>query len=111
MDIGENIKKYRKAYRMTQEQLAKATGVRVLSIKKWEAGTHIPTVKNAQALADVFGITVSELCGVEDPSKTTDFVANIDNNKVVFIEEVMKMDDETFSHLQKYFEFLKRGGS
>ena len=37
MRLSENIKKYRKERKMTQEQLAEVLGVTVGAVYKWEA--------------------------------------------------------------------------
>ena len=42
--IGENIKKARKAAKLTQEQLAEAVGVSPPAVSKWETGVSIPDV-------------------------------------------------------------------
>lgn len=36
--LSENIKRFRKERKMTQEQLAEAMGVSVSAVHKWESG-------------------------------------------------------------------------
>lgn len=112
MDIGSNIKKLRKERGLTQIQLAEKIGAGVHTLKMWECGRHEPSVGMVNKLCDALEVTADELCGLEVPVQPVrqDFAVEA-NGKIALIEEIMKMDDETFSHLQKYFEFLKRGGS
>jgi len=42
MNIGENIKRYRLAKGMTQEQLANIVGVSNQAVSKWECDGSIP---------------------------------------------------------------------
>ena len=109
MDIGENIRKYRKLNKMTQAELAKAIGAGVHTVKIWEGGKYTPSVRNVSEMCRVFNVPISVFCGIEDPKPKPELTIEIPagSNKVAFIEEIMKMDDKTFDHLQRYYEFLK----
>lgn len=111
MNIGENIKKYRKMNKMTQAELAAAIGAGVHTVKMWEAGKYTPSVKNVSEMCRVFQVPISDFCGIEDPQPEPKPELTIEipagSEKVTFIEEIMKMDEKTFSHLRKYYEFLK----
>jgi len=115
MTIGENIRKHRKELNLTQIKLAEMLGVSTLAIKNWESGSYTPTIRNMKELAKIFGISLGELCDPEkkpipEPVKETkpDLALSAGSDKIQIIEEIMKMDDESFSHLVKYFEFLKK---
>lgn len=56
-----NLREIRKARGMTQEQLAKATGIHRVTIAKYEAQNVDPTIENAERLASALGVTVDEL--------------------------------------------------
>jgi DNA-binding XRE family transcriptional regulator len=62
MTIGKKIKKLRKKNKYTQEKLAKKIGVSINSISFWELDKFEPTILNCISLADVFGVTLDELC-------------------------------------------------
>ena len=53
--IGGAIKHYRKKAGLTQEQLAKATGISRSTIGKLEIGMHTPTQETLDKLAVVLG--------------------------------------------------------
>ena len=65
MDIAlsENIKRYRKQNRLTQEQLAEVMGVSTGAVHKWEAAMSVPEVDMILKLADFFDISVDVLVG------------------------------------------------
>lgn len=62
MTIGEKIKELREKNKYTQKKLAYKTGVSVNSISLWELDKFEPTILNCISLADVFGVTLDELC-------------------------------------------------
>lgn len=63
MMISDNIKKYRKANNMSQEELAQKLDVSRQSISLWENGQSQPTIDNIVALTKIFGISYDELLG------------------------------------------------
>lgn len=63
MNIGENIKKLRKAKNLRQEQLAEAMGVSTASVSKWETGQCAPELTVLAELADFFEISIDFLMG------------------------------------------------
>lgn len=59
--IGKNIRKYRTARSMTQDQLAEKLNVTRQAISNWETGKTQPGIDTLTALAAVFEISVEEL--------------------------------------------------
>lgn len=51
----------RRAKPMTQAALAKAIGVTTATVGNWESGRSTPPLKTLKAIADVLGVTVSDL--------------------------------------------------
>ncbi len=62
MNVGENIKKYRKMKGLTQKELADAIGVSVQAISKWECGAT-PDISQILPLAEALGASANELLG------------------------------------------------
>lgn len=60
-----NLRHIRKQRGMTQEQLAKASGINRVTIAKYEALKVDPRMEQAERLANVLGVTVNELIGKE----------------------------------------------
>ncbi len=63
LTIGENIRTYRKAMNLTQEQLAEVLGVTVGAVSKWESDRSNPEIGMLPVLAELFGISVDALLG------------------------------------------------
>lgn len=59
--ICQNIQHLRAATNMTQEELAEHIGVARQTVAKWESGDSVPDLVNAQALAELFGVTLDDL--------------------------------------------------
>ena len=94
MNVGENIKKYRKQKGMTQKDLAEAIGVSVQAISKWECDTSYPDIITVQALSKVLGVSVTELFdGIQTPAEIKDAPQEVIDRRIVRIE--VKTDGTT----------------
>ena len=69
LPFKDRIKKLRKEKDMTQEQLAEYMGVSPQAVSRWETGTTCPDIFALPALAELFGITVDGLLGVDEKEK------------------------------------------
>ena len=63
MDISEVIKARRSALRLSQAELAKAAGVSVRQLARYEAGEQQPVLSAAASLAEALGISLAQLAG------------------------------------------------
>lgn len=69
--ISRNIAAYRKAHHDTQLDLAAKLNYSDKSVSKWERGESLPDIFILAQIADLYGITVSNLIGeVEAPRKS-----------------------------------------
>ena len=64
LQIGENLKRLRRARDMTQEDLAALLGVSYQSVSRWENGACYPDLELLPTIADFFGLSVDQLLGV-----------------------------------------------
>ena len=62
MFIKEKLKDLRKQHGFTQQELAVEIGSTDKHISKWERGIVEPSVFNCVLLADVFNVSLDELC-------------------------------------------------
>ena len=69
--LGDNIKKYRKANNLSQEELAEKINVTRQSISLWETGKTQPSIDILVNLASVLGITTDELLKSSDDTPVT----------------------------------------
>lgn len=65
MMLAENIRRFRKARSLTQEQLSEALGVTAGAVYKWEARLSIPELELIVEMADFFDTSVDALLGYE----------------------------------------------
>ncbi len=68
MKLNEKILYYRKAAKLSQEELAARVGVSRQAVSKWELGDATPEVDKLLALAKAFGVTTDELLSGEEPA-------------------------------------------
>ena len=61
MNIGEQIRTYRKEKNLTQEQIATALGVTAPAVNKWERGNTLPDITLLPALARLLEIDMNTL--------------------------------------------------
>ncbi len=63
IQIAENIKRFRKEHRLTQEQLAESLGVTVGAVYKWESKQSMPEIKLLIEMAELFETSVDVILG------------------------------------------------
>lgn len=63
-EISENIKRFRELKKMTQEALAKKSGVKIGTIANYEAGSRRPKIENLGKIAEALGVHVSDIDSV-----------------------------------------------
>ena len=68
MKLNEKILYYRKAAKLSQEELAARVGVSRQAVSKWELGDATPEVDKLLALAKAFGVTTDELLSGDEPA-------------------------------------------
>ena len=69
MEVGNVIKKMRFKASMTQEQLAEELGISPQSVSKWENNVSLPDIGLLPSIAEVFGVSVDELFGLNKGEK------------------------------------------
>lgn len=73
---GNKITELRKAKGWTQKDIAEKLNVSISAVSKWERGLNYPDLSLMEPLAEILGITVSELLGVEN-EPTEQIIKNI----------------------------------
>ena len=69
MALGDNIKRLREERHLTQQQLADLVHVSSRTIISIEKGQYSPSLMLSYRMAKVFGVTVEELCCLEENLK------------------------------------------
>lgn len=68
-ELSKKLKELRKKRNITQEQLAGFLEVSPQAVSRWECGLTCPDISNLPRIAELFGITVDELLGVNEKEK------------------------------------------
>ena len=63
MSIGYYLKTQREVAKLSQEEVAKRTGLTQAAISRWEDGLRIPNIESCIKLADVYEVSLDELVG------------------------------------------------
>lgn len=109
MTLGNNIKKYRKMFKLSQEDLAKKSNLSRNAIYNYENNKRQPSIETLNKIADVLGVTVNDL--IKDD--TIDIINMNDDEKLSsktipgLFEE---MCDMMCNELCKYADTVDREG-
>ena len=66
-NISNNIKRYRREFGLSQEQLAEKLNLTSQAVSKWECMQSIPDIDSIIALCELFGISTDKLLLNKDP--------------------------------------------
>lgn len=70
MELKDALRRFRKSYKLTQVQAAKAAGVTEAMYQFYEYGKHEPSVSVLIALADFYDVSLDYLVGrSNDPAR------------------------------------------
>ena len=66
MSVGEGLKRFRKEYGITQQQVADSIKVLKPAYQRYEYGTNIPTATVLIKIADAYNVSIDYLVGRSD---------------------------------------------
>ncbi|MBR1983686.1 MAG: helix-turn-helix transcriptional regulator [Clostridia bacterium] len=66
MKFGDNFKKLRLQSKLSQQQVAKALGINQSNVSNWEKDVSRPEYENLIQLSKLYGVTISELLGIDE---------------------------------------------
>ncbi len=96
--LSDNIKKFRKLKKLTQEQTAEKLNVSRQTVSKWESGETIPDIYNCCELAKLYGISLDDLVNeqkfsnINPKGKYIFGIVKIDeNNKIIIPKKARKV--------------------
>lgn len=92
INVG-NLQKLREIRGMSRQELAKITGLAVVTICKYEIGIRNPLAPTAKKLADALGVQVTDLASVTDEELDT-------------LEKDLKSHSQIKTLLELYHEFM-----
>lgn len=80
-EIGEILKRYRRAAHLTQKNVADALGVNRVSVTQWENGDAKPSIERIAELAKLFGVSTDAIL-TGTPLNTALPIANKKNDVI-----------------------------
>ncbi|MDO4311599.1 MAG: helix-turn-helix transcriptional regulator [Eubacteriales bacterium] len=89
MQIGQVIRKYRKAKNLTQEEMAGRLGVTAPAVNKWENGNSFPDITLLAPIARLLEISLDELLSFREELKAEEIGA-------IVCEVNSKLKEETY---------------
>ena len=98
--IGKNIKRFREAHHMTQEQLAEIIDVRQASVSDCERGKNVPDVSIWGSICDALCIPEAALLAdnpIEEAKLLLRFAIEFDDTSVLEIEKLKAFMDNDFT--------------
>lgn len=70
-NLGKKIADARRQMGLTQNALATRVGVTAQAVSKWETGRSCPDISILDEIADILGISLFELLGIEERNKSS----------------------------------------
>lgn len=100
MKLSEKLKRYRKIFDLSQEQLAEKLNVSRQVVTKWESESGIPEVSNLKAIANLFDVSIDYLL---DDEKTIEYPV-LKENYEIEKNNYNNRYDYAVSYLKKRYE-------
>ncbi len=111
MNIGENIKKYRKERNLTQSQLGKLSNTPVITLGRYERGERVPTFDVLKNIADALDIELIDLISDDNNDIYIDFCGDSFDNTYKkleilsadegFMESILKKEKHEISFFEE----------
>lgn len=99
--LGKNIKKYRKLNHQTQEQLAEAIGVEVISVSSIETGRYFPAPENLVKISEALNVSLADLFNFKEQMNCDDYINEITGNL-----EFIKKDETKLLAINEFIKSL-----
>ena len=97
MNVGKNIAKFRKAKKLTQEELGVLLGVSNQAVSKWESETSMPDIMLLPKIAEALDVTLEALYGITVTKVTKDFAFVDCSYKVEESEKVFDVPNARYT--------------
>ena len=93
--FSKNLLKLRKKHGLTQDELAKLSGVSRRMITYYETHAAEPSIKRVGKIAKVFNVTIEELVGYKELKvKLNDDFSNIDSRTLKKFKQILSLTPE-----------------
>ncbi|MEW6419903.1 MAG: helix-turn-helix transcriptional regulator [Nitrospirota bacterium] len=116
-NIGETIKKYRLATRMSQMALAEKIGISYQQLQKYEKGINNISVYRLQQISEALRIPISRLLEGQEPEKVAEEISEygLSKEEKTLLDLFRKIDNKDIKRgllleLKGIAEILKKRG-
>ena len=93
IELGESLKRFRKNYKLSQEEMAKDMGVSRTMYQAYEGGKSAPSIVFLTNLADVHNVSLDYLIGRKTPTpEIKETVVNETNENLTIEERLAKLE-------------------
>lgn len=105
--IGERIRHFRKAFGLTQAELAERAGMDDMTVSRLETGTRAPSLDQLERLSTVFSVPLSHFLDEPDSPTMTrgcemaSLLANLNKEQQSFVIEFVRLYAESHSKKQR----------
>ncbi len=102
MNIGENIKKYRKALNISQKDLANKLNMPISTLANYENNHREPNIETLNKIATALGVTINDLVKNEEKAsnKNSIGIRFLDMNKLGNEkEQIIKVVEEMYEFI------------
>ena len=105
MSLGKTLAELRKKSKMTQSELGDKLNISAQAISKWENDTSEPDISTLRKLADIYGITITDIIDAENKAneteaKTEEYEENLPSTFDVYLTDI---DDKNKIQTIRYF--------
>lgn len=102
--FSQNLLKFRKERSISQQELAKLTGISQRMIVYYENDCKAPPLNKAKIIADVLNVPIQELLGTTELRQ--DFINKIDTKTLKKIKQILNLEPQDRALLYKMLHVL-----
>lgn len=108
INFGDALKYQREIRDLSQNTLAKATGISQPKISYYEKNQHTPPIDHCITLANFFDISLDELVGISDTPQeqsAASLPAKLNSSQLSFVKEYSEViSDENYINMSKLYK-------
>ena len=106
MNIGENIKAFRKINKITQSELANKLNVTNKAISSWECGRTEPCMGMIEEMCKIFQCTKTELI---DGLTIEDIQHNAQHDQIMKYAKILsELEPDMLDNVMQYIDFISK---
>lgn len=105
MNFADRLKSLRTSSDMTQEDLAKATGLKRSAIGMYESGKRKPDYETLEIIADYFNVDMNFLLGKSNTSNSVN-PYSLTKDEVIHVKKYRQLDENRKHVIDEQIDYL-----